>query len=96
MNIFIIILAAIFIPLALLYCYNVGRFKKPGFWGSLAILIFCTPFFGFLIIEGMPLKKPRGCRWCDNKDNEAEYCYLCGKNEHGELMHTAIEPKSPG
>jgi hypothetical protein len=87
MNIFIVILAAIFIPLAVLYCHRVGRHKKSGFWGSLLILIFCTPFFGFLIIEGLPLKNPQGCVWCGNKSNEAEYCGVCGKNIHGEIRN---------
>ena len=85
MNYIPVILGLIFIPLVCLYIYNVGRYKKCGLIGAIVIMIFCTPFFGYFIIEALPLKNPPGCKWCDNKSNEAIYCGRCGKNEAGEV-----------
>ena len=68
-------------------CYLValksGKHKKFGFLGTFLISLVCSPFIGYLIAEGSAQKKPKGCTWCDNKQNEAEFCGLCGKNETG-------------
>jgi hypothetical protein len=64
---------------------TLGRTRKLGFGKSLLICLICSPFLGFLIILGWGMANPKGCKWCGNKDNEAEFCGLCGKNEHGEI-----------
>lgn len=75
----------IYITLSFLIAHLIGRHKKIGFANSLILCILITPFFGFLITEGGAAKNPKGCNWCDNKENEAEYCGLCNKNEKGEI-----------
>lgn len=75
----------IYIGLSFLVAYLIGRQKKIGFANSLILCILITPFFGCLITEGGATKNPRGCNWCGNKENEAEYCGLCNKNENGEI-----------
>ncbi|UEG50044.1 hypothetical protein LK994_00965 [Ferruginibacter lapsinanis] len=57
--------------------------KATGFIGTL-LLILLIPFIGYWIVELLSNKKAKGCNWCGNKYNEAEYCGLCGKNEAGE------------
>jgi hypothetical protein len=83
MNWLSIFFIVFFIPIFLLYCYQRGQQKKAGFLKVLLIMIICTPFIGYWIIEVLPNHKTP-CRWCGNKDNEAEYCGLCNKNEPGE------------
>lgn len=75
----------IFIPLAVVLAYIEGRKRSIG--GPLAFLIFAvlTPLFGFLVVSMFPLKNRRGCNWCGNKYNEAEFCGICGKNAAGEI-----------
>ena len=84
MNFITVTLGLVFIPLIGLYIYHAGRHKKCGIFGAILIMIFCTPFFGYFIIEALPLKNPPGCKWCGNKKNEAIYCGICGRNEAGE------------
>lgn len=50
-------------------------------------MIFATPFFGYFIVESLANHK-RPCKWCGNKDNEADFCGLCGKNEAGEFKQS--------
>jgi len=38
---------------------------------------------GYFIAESSRQINARGCNWCGNKYNEAEYCGLCGKNDKG-------------
>ena len=85
MNIIIIILAIIWIAISLLYAYYEGSKRKLGFIGCLLLMIIFTPFFGYFIIESFSQNNAKGCIWCWNKYNEAEYCGLCKKNEEGEL-----------
>jgi Na+-driven multidrug efflux pump len=75
----------IYIGLSFLVAHLIGRNKKIGFTNSLIICLLTSPFIGFLITEGGAAKNPRGCNWCGNKENEAEYCGLCNKNENGEI-----------
>jgi RsiW-degrading membrane proteinase PrsW (M82 family) len=84
MNWITILFGAFFIPIFLLYCYQRGQQKKAGFIKVLLIMLFCTPFIGYWIVEALPNHK-MPCTWCGNKNNEAEYCGLCGKNQMGEL-----------
>jgi hypothetical protein len=64
--------------------WTVGRYHRAGFLGSLVICLVTSPLFGYLIISASGQKNPKGCSWCGNKYNEAEYCGLCGKNDAGD------------
>ncbi|MHB1278836.1 MAG: hypothetical protein ACYC1Q_10595 [Bacteroidia bacterium] len=58
-----------------------GTNRKGGFLRAFLISLILTPVIGlFLTISG-GVKNPKGCIHCGNKENEAEYCGLCGKNE---------------
>jgi hypothetical protein len=85
-NILFIFIAIGFIALCFLYLYNVARFKRCGFIGGLLLFIFTTPFIGYFIIEMLPLKNQKTCKWCGNKNMETEYCGVCKKNESGETL----------
>ena len=84
MNILFTLGGIFWITMAFLYAYYEGSKRKPGFIGCLLIMLIFTPFFGYFIIESFSQKNARGCNWCGNKKNEAEYCGLCKKNELGE------------
>ncbi len=86
MSILFYIAGILFIILSFLYLYNVARFKKCGFIGGLLIFIFTTPFFGYFIVEMLPMKHQKKCNWCGNKNMETEYCGVCGKNENGDVI----------
>lgn len=73
------------VTMAILYAYHEGGKRKPGFVGCLLIMLIFTPFFGYFIIESFSQKNAKGCIWCGNKYNEAEYCGLCKKNKAGEI-----------
>jgi hypothetical protein len=88
MNILVIILTIFWISISILYAYFEGSKRKPGFIGCLIIMLIFTPFFGYFIIESFSQKNAKGCTYCGNKYNEAEYCGLCKKNEAGELKAT--------
>ena len=81
---FFYILIPVYIILSVLYSWHEGRKKATGFIGTL-LLILLIPFIGFWIVELLSNKKAKGCNWCGNKYNEAEYCGLCCKNEIGEI-----------
>ncbi len=81
---FFYILIPVYIILSVLYSWHEGRKKATGFIGTL-LLILLIPFIGYWIVELLSNKKAKGCNWCGNKYNEAEYCGLCGKNEIGEI-----------
>jgi hypothetical protein len=75
----------IYLVLCYLIADKIGRHKTIGFTRTLLCCLFLSPFFGYLIAEGAGRKNPKGCKWCGNKENEAEYCGLCGKNDVGEI-----------
>ncbi len=79
-----ILFIVFFIPILCMYCYQRGQQKKAGMLWIVLIMILCTPFFGYFIVEALPNHKIP-CKWCGNKFNEAEFCGVCGKNEMGEL-----------
>jgi len=81
----IYLVAAIFIALVIGMAWQEGRKRTCGFVGALAICLFLSPIFGYFVVLLFPLKRPKGCRWCGNQQNEAEYCGPCGKNELGQL-----------
>ena len=73
-----------FLFILVMFCIQKGREKKIGIAGVVFIMIFCTPFFGYFIVEALPNhKKP--CKFCGNKDNEAEICGICNKNINAEI-----------
>ncbi len=82
------IIVGIFALLAVGMAWQDGRRRTCGFLGALIICFITTPIFGYFIVLLFPLKEPKGCKWCGNKENEAEYCGVCGKNEAGELRST--------
>jgi hypothetical protein len=79
------VVGAIYILLSLMMCIQESRRKRINFYLALLLCIFITPFFAYLVMGMLPARYPRGCSWCGNALNEAEYCGLCGKNEKGEF-----------
>lgn len=75
----------VYLLISYLIADKVGRYKNIGFVGTLLLCILTTPFIGYLVAAGGGLKDAKGCKWCGNKYNEAEYCGLCGKNDDGEI-----------
>jgi hypothetical protein len=73
------------IALTLLMCLQESKRRRINFFFALLICIVATPLLGYFLISMFGLRNPRGCKWCGNKDNEAEYCGICGKNEEGVL-----------
>ncbi len=80
-----IINLALFILLVftVLMCYQESKRRKINFFGAFAICVVTTPLIGYFIVGAFPLRKPRGCAFCGNEKNEAEYCGLCGKDAQG-------------
>lgn len=70
-----------------------GRQRRIGFFWSLIVCLVTSPLFGFFIVSSSGLKNAKGCGWCGNTYNEAEFCGLCGKNEEGELRPGFIPRK---
>lgn len=79
-----IIFYLLLLLLAVLMCVQESKKRKINFFVALLICILVTPLFGYFIILAFPLRNPRGCQWCGNTKNEAEYCGVCGKNIQGE------------
>ncbi|MEO6668845.1 MAG: hypothetical protein ABIN36_05185 [Ferruginibacter sp.] len=83
MNYFLIIAGTIGYLLALLMCWQESKNRKINFILAICVCIIITPLFGYLFISSFPKRNARGCKWCGNSRNEAEYCGLCHKNEAG-------------
>lgn len=75
----------IYIIISYLIADKIGRLKKIGFLNTFLLCLFTTPFIGYLIAEGGGRSNAKGCKWCGNKENEADFCGLCGKNDNGDL-----------
>lgn len=90
MLIFAALLYVALLAVTVLMCWQESHKRKINFWLALLICLVITPFLGYLIIGSVKLRKPRGCDWCKNEANEAEYCYYCGKNEEGELRKAPV------
>ena len=75
-----------YIALVLLTSWQESRYRKIHFLIALGVLIIATPLFGYFIVSSIRLRNPVGCKWCGNKENEVEYCGICGKNEEGILI----------
>ena len=61
----------------------VGRKRRIGFWKTFMWSLLLTPFIGLFIALNSGQLNARGCTHCENDQNEAEFCGLCGKNEEG-------------
>ena len=85
---------SIYITISYLVADKIGRHKTLGFWKTFIFCLALSPFFGYLIADGGGQANAKGCKWCDNKYNEAEYCGLCGKNDSGEIRPGFIPPKN--
>lgn len=66
----------------IVFAWHEGKRRMIGFIPAL-FTAFLIPLSGIFIIENSRLRTA-GCRWCDNRYNEAGYRGLCGKNEAGE------------
>lgn len=81
-----IIFFSVLFLLTILMCWQESRNRKINFFVALGICFLTSPLFGYLIIIScFKLRNPRGCEWCGNKENEAEYCGLCGKDSKGSV-----------
>lgn len=90
---YIVVFAVIYTTPAVIVAAVVGRQYKMGFFWSLLVCLVTSPLFGYFIIGSSGLKEAKGCNWCGNTYNEAEYCGLCGKNEPGELRPGFVPKK---
>ncbi|MES2656369.1 MAG: hypothetical protein V4620_12315 [Bacteroidota bacterium] len=81
------IILIVFFLLAILMCWQESKKRKINFFVALFICVITTPLIGYFIISSFGLRNPRGCKWCGNEYNEAEYCGICKKNENGELKN---------
>jgi hypothetical protein len=74
-----------YLGISYLIAAKIGKYKTLGFWKTFFLCLAISPFLGYFIAANSRLIDARGCRWCGNNYNEAEYCGLCGKNEKGEI-----------
>lgn len=86
----IYVVALVFIVLTILMCWQESQRRKISFPIALILCLVATPIFGLFIIQSRPLRNARGCSFCGNEQNEAEYCGICGKNELGELRPSKV------
>ncbi len=74
-----------------LVAHKIGEHRTIGFTWTFIIGVAFTPLAGYLAAESAALKKPRGCLYCGNRENEAEYCGVCGKNDNGDTQPVVRE-----
>ena len=84
-----------YIAISYLIADKIGKYKTLGFWKTFLLCLFFSPFGGYIIATAGGMRNAKGCTWCGNKYNEAEYCGLCGKNEKGEIR-PGFAPKEKG
>jgi hypothetical protein len=84
-NILLGLLGTVYVVVAILMCWQESKNRKINFFLAVLLCIIITPFFAYFLFDFFPTRNPKGCVWCGNKKNEAEYCGLCGKNKNGEL-----------
>ncbi len=60
-----------------------GINRKGGYLRAFFTALFLSPLIGIILVVGSASKNPKGCMHCGNKENEAEFCGLCYKNEEG-------------
>jgi len=68
-----------------MFCIQEGKKREIGVAKSIMACVFLTPVIGYFIIKSSLKLDTKGCTWCGNKYNEAEYCGICKKDEQGEL-----------
>lgn len=90
-NIFLILLAVIYVTITVLMCLQESNNRKINFIVALLVSLVITPFFAYFVFGLLPARNRKGCNWCGNTKNEAEYCGLCGKNEQGDLRANFIK-----
>lgn len=61
----------------------IGKNRRIGFWKTLMWAILLSPFIAIFIALNSGRLDARGCEYCGNHQNEAEFCGICGKNEQG-------------
>lgn len=84
----ILIFVIAYIVIILLMCKQESGYRKINFFVAVLICVIITPFFGYFVISNFPLRNPKGCKWCNNSLNEAEYCGICRKNEEGLIFNS--------
>lgn len=85
------IIGLIYFGSCYLVAQKIGERRTIGFTWTFIIGVVFTPFAGYLAAESAALKEPKGCVYCGNRENEAEYCGVCGKNDIGEQRPTVTE-----
>lgn len=85
-DLIVFLIVTFFIIITILMCLQESKKRKINVFVALLICCLATPIFGYFIVSSFALRNPAGCQWCGNKDNEAEYCGLCGKNAEGKTM----------
>lgn len=82
----IYLLIGIPLLLVILMCLQESKKRKINLFVALLLCVLTTPLIGYFIVSSRPLRQARGCAWCGNEKNEAEYCGICGKNEIGNSL----------
>lgn len=72
----------IYIIVALLIA-PIGKNRRIGFWKTFMWALLLTPFITIFIAMNSGRLDALGCKHCGNKENEVEFCGICGKNEQG-------------
>lgn len=67
-----------------------GINKKGGYWRAFLLSLFLTPVIGLFLTIGSGAKNPIGCPHCGNRENEAAFCGICGKNQEGKLKNEVL------
>ncbi|MDR6564242.1 biotin transporter BioY [Arcicella sp. BE140] len=75
-----------YLIITILMCKQESENRKINFFVALLICLVMTPIMGYFIISNFALRNPRGCKWCNNSQNEAEYCGVCKKNSAGLIL----------
>lgn len=84
MNLSIFLFAiAINFAIAVFYRFTFARNKEISFIRILLYCLFLSPFITWFLIDGSLSKKAKGCSWCGNKYNQAEFCGICSRNAEG-------------
>jgi phosphate starvation-inducible membrane PsiE len=79
--IFIIFLSYIFLIVKVL---DESHKRHIGIGLAFVACIFLTPVIGWFLTYNSQRLDARGCLFCGNIENEAEYCKICGNSELGQ------------
>ncbi|MCP9768982.1 hypothetical protein EGI22_13765 [Lacihabitans sp. LS3-19] len=86
MAILAVVLAIGYLVLIVLMCKQESQKRKINFFIAIPICLIISTFFGYFVISNFGLRNPKGCKWCNNIYNEAEFCGVCNKNEEGKIL----------